>query len=70
MYSTSIDGDKSDCEKDYCDHHLSKESIIKSEIKFETDKEYEARIRKESPFGSMHTFKVFKIIVKSNDDIR
>jgi len=39
MYSTSIDGDKSDCEKDYCDHHLSKESIIKSEIKFETDKE-------------------------------
>lgn len=36
----------------------------------ETCKEQEARIRKESPFGSLLTWKLLRIIVKSNDDVR
>ena len=36
----------------------------------ETSKEQEQRIRKESPFGSMLTWKLMRIIVKSNDDVR
>lgn len=36
----------------------------------ETSKEQEQRIRKESPFGTMLTWKLMRIIVKSNDDMR
>ena len=36
----------------------------------ETAKEQEARIRKNSPFGGLLTWKLMRIIVKSNDDIR
>jgi len=36
----------------------------------ETAREQEQRIRKESPFGSMLTWKLMRIIVKSNDDVR
>jgi phosphatidylinositol kinase/protein kinase (PI-3 family) len=36
----------------------------------ETSKEQEARIRKNSPFGSLLTWKLLRIIVKSNDDVR
>ena len=36
----------------------------------ETAKEQEARIRRNSPFGGLLTWKLMRIIVKSNDDIR
>ena len=36
----------------------------------ETAKEQEARIRRNSPFGNLLTWKLMRIIVKSNDDIR
>lgn len=36
----------------------------------ETSKEQETRIRRESPFGNLHTWKLLRIIVKSNDDVR
>ena len=36
----------------------------------ETAKEQEARIRRESPFGHLATWKLLRIIVKSNDDVR
>ena len=36
----------------------------------ETSKEQENRIRRESPFGHLMTWKLLRIIVKSNDDVR
>ena len=36
----------------------------------ETSKEQEDRIRAQSPFGKLHTWRLFRIIVKSNDDVR
>ena len=36
----------------------------------ETNKEQENRIRKNSPFGNLLTWKIMRIIVKSNDDVR
>lgn len=36
----------------------------------ETQKEQENRIRKQSPFGNLLTWKLMKIIVKSNDEVR
>lgn len=36
----------------------------------ETSKEQENRIRKESPFGNLLTWKLLRIIVKANDDVR
>ena len=36
----------------------------------ETSKEQEERIRKNSPFGGLRTWRLLKVIVKSNDDIR
>jgi len=36
----------------------------------ETSKEQENRIRRNSPFGSLLTWKLLRIIVKSNDDVR
>jgi hypothetical protein len=36
----------------------------------ETAKEEEARIRKNSVFGNLVTWKLFRIMVKSNDEVR
>jgi hypothetical protein len=36
----------------------------------ETSKEQEDRIRKNSPYGSLLTWKLIRIIVKANDDVR
>ena len=36
----------------------------------ETSKEQEERIRSNSPFGGLRTWRLLKVIVKSNDDIR
>jgi hypothetical protein len=36
----------------------------------ETSKEQDERVRKNSPFGHLKTWKLIKIIVKSNDDVR
>ncbi|CDW87043.1 phosphatidylinositol kinase (pik-k) [Stylonychia lemnae] len=36
----------------------------------ETSQEQEERIRKNSPFGHLKTWKLFRMIVKSNDDVR
>jgi phosphatidylinositol 4-kinase B len=36
----------------------------------ETSKEQEQRIKANSPFGSLRTWRLIKVIVKSNDDIR
>lgn len=36
----------------------------------ETSKEQEERIRRNSPYGSLLTWKLFRVIVKSNDDVR
>jgi len=36
----------------------------------ETSKEQESRIRRDSPFGSLLSWKLLRIIVKSNDDVR
>lgn len=36
----------------------------------ETSKEQEERIRQSSPFGGLRTWRLLKVIVKSNDDIR
>jgi hypothetical protein len=36
----------------------------------ETSKEQEERIRKNSPYGGLLTWKVLRIIVKANDDVR
>jgi hypothetical protein len=35
-----------------------------------TAKEQEERIRKNSPFGHLKSWKLFRIIVKANDDVR
>ena len=39
-------------------------------IFLETSKEQDERVRKNSPFGYLKTWKLVKIIVKSNDDVR
>ena len=36
----------------------------------ETSKEQDERIKKNSPFGHLKTWKLLKMIVKSNDDVR
>jgi len=36
----------------------------------ETSKEQEERIRENSPFGNLVTWKLCRVIVKSNDDVR
>lgn len=36
----------------------------------ETSKEQEERIRRNSPYGNLLTWKLFRFIVKSNDDVR
>jgi len=36
----------------------------------ETSKEQEERIRRNSPYGGLLTWKLFRVIVKSNDDVR
>ena len=36
----------------------------------ETSKEQDERVRKNSPFGQLKTWRLVKIIVKSNDDVR
>jgi phosphatidylinositol kinase/protein kinase (PI-3 family) len=43
-----------------------KENTIFPEISREQDE----RVRKNSPFGSLKTWRLLKIIVKSNDDVR
>lgn len=39
-------------------------------IFIETSKEQDERVRRNSPFGHLKTWKLIKIIVKSNDDVR
>ena len=39
-------------------------------IFLETSKEQDERVRKNSPFGHLKTWRLIKIIVKSNDDVR
>lgn len=41
-----------------------------SNVFLETSKEQEERIRKNSPYGGLRTWRLLKVIVKSNDDIR
>jgi hypothetical protein len=36
----------------------------------EISKEQEARVRLQSPFGSLRTWRLLRVIVKSNDDVR
>ena len=36
----------------------------------EISKQQDERIRKESPFGNLKTWKLLRVIVKSNDDVR
>ena len=39
-------------------------------IFLETSKEQDERVKKNSPFGHLKTWRLIKIIVKSNDDVR
>ena len=39
-------------------------------LKFESSVEQEARIRSESPYGELKTWKLLRVIVKSGDDLR
>lgn len=39
-------------------------------IFLETSKEQEARIKKNSPFSGLKTWKLLRVIVKTNDDLR
>eukprot|EP00351_Strombidinopsis_sp_SopsisLIS2011_P006038 CAMPEP_0116879196 /NCGR_PEP_ID=MMETSP0463-20121206/10987_1 /TAXON_ID=181622 /ORGANISM="Strombidinopsis sp, Strain SopsisLIS2011" /LENGTH=127 /DNA_ID=CAMNT_0004528257 /DNA_START=2313 /DNA_END=2696 /DNA_ORIENTATION=- len=39
-------------------------------IFMETSKEQDERVRRNSPFGNLKTWKLIKMIVKSNDDVR
>lgn len=39
-------------------------------IFLESSKEQDERVRANSPFGHLKTWKLLKIIVKSNDDVR
>lgn len=39
-------------------------------IFMETSKEQDDRVRRNSPFGNLKTWKLLKMIVKSNDDVR
>lgn len=39
-------------------------------IFIETSKEQDERVRKNSPFGGLKTWRLIKLIVKSNDDVR
>lgn len=39
-------------------------------IFLESSKEQDARVRANSPFRNLRTWKLMKIIVKSNDDVR
>jgi len=39
-------------------------------IFLETSKEQDERVRKNSPFGGLKTWRLIKLIVKSNDDVR
>jgi len=57
------------------DVHIEMHNSISSKQKTlsvfkETAKEQESRIRKNSPFGNLLTWKLFRVIVKSNDDVR
>ena len=36
----------------------------------EISREQDERVRRNSPFGSLKTWRLLKIIVKSNDDVR
>ena len=36
----------------------------------ETSKEQDERVRRNSPFGQLKTWRLIKVIVKSNDDVR
>jgi hypothetical protein len=39
-------------------------------IFIETSKEQDERVRRNSPFGGLKTWRLIKLIVKSNDDVR
>jgi phosphatidylinositol kinase/protein kinase (PI-3 family) len=39
-------------------------------IFLETSKEQDERVRRNSPFGQLKTWRLIKLIVKSNDDVR
>jgi len=39
-------------------------------IFLETSKEQDDRVRRNSPFGQLKTWRLIKLIVKSNDDVR
>lgn len=39
-------------------------------IFLETSHEQDERIRKNSPFGHLKTWRIIRVIVKSNDDVR
>ena len=41
-----------------------------NDIFLETSKEQDERVRKNSPFANLRTWRLIKVIVKSNDDIR
>lgn len=51
-------------DKDFYDNRPNNTIFI------ETSKEQDERVRKNSPFGGLKTWRLIKLIVKSNDDVR
>lgn len=52
------------------DHKDFYENRPNNAIFMETSREQDERVRKNSPFGQLKTWRLIKIIVKSNDDVR
>jgi hypothetical protein len=52
------------------DSHQFFEDRPNNTIFLETSKEQDERVRRNSPFGYLKTWKLIKLIVKSNDDVR
>jgi len=51
-------------------HHTQGSRRKKNKLIKETAKEQEDRIRLASPFGHLKSWRLFRFIVKSNDDVR
>lgn len=49
----------------------NKSSLSQSGVIFsETSRQQDERVRRQSPFGHLRTWRLIKVIVKSNDDVR
>ena len=49
---------------------LETESDDEEEEQVETSAEQEQRIREESPFGHLKSWRLLRVVVKANDDVR